>query len=129
MGGSREAREAITHHAAAARRVKRSRTTSLPVALAIFAFLCRAPTAHAQFTCTWTDASDSVDLIYLDPPFNRQTNYNGLFKSPTGKAADAQTEACTLLPIGSRPSGGVQAAMTVSVRAGSGKIAGSARRA
>jgi hypothetical protein len=38
-------------------------------------------------------ASDSVDLIYLDPPFNSQANYNVLFKSPTGKAADAQIEA------------------------------------
>jgi site-specific DNA-methyltransferase (adenine-specific) len=37
--------------------------------------------------------SDSVDLIYLDPPFNSQANYNVLFKSPTGKAADAQIEA------------------------------------
>jgi adenine specific DNA methylase Mod len=38
-------------------------------------------------------ACDSVDLIYLDPPFNSQANYNVLFKSPTGKAADAQIEA------------------------------------
>src|SRR6516162_9409799 len=38
-------------------------------------------------------ASDSVDLVYLDPPFNSQANYNVLFKSPLGKAADAQIEA------------------------------------
>jgi len=38
-------------------------------------------------------ADNSVDLIYLDPPFNSQANYNVLFKSPTGKAADAQIEA------------------------------------
>ena len=38
-------------------------------------------------------ASDSVDLIYLDPPFNSQASYNVLFKSPSGKAADAQIEA------------------------------------
>jgi adenine specific DNA methylase Mod len=38
-------------------------------------------------------ASESVDLIYLDPPFNSQANYNVLFKSPAGKAADAQIEA------------------------------------
>ena len=38
-------------------------------------------------------ASDSLDLIYLDPPFNSQANYNVLFKSPAGKAADAQIEA------------------------------------
>ena len=30
-------------------------------------------------------ASESVDLIYLDPPFNSQATYNVLFKSPTGK--------------------------------------------
>ena|ERR1043166_8583238 len=28
--------------------------------------------------------SDSVDLIYLDPPFNSKANYNLLFKSPKG---------------------------------------------
>jgi adenine specific DNA methylase Mod len=38
-------------------------------------------------------AGDSVDLIYLDPPFNSQANYHVLFKSPAGKAADAQIEA------------------------------------
>jgi DNA modification methylase len=38
-------------------------------------------------------ASGSVDLIYLDPPFNSQANYAVLFKRPTGKAADAQIEA------------------------------------
>jgi 16S rRNA G966 N2-methylase RsmD len=27
-------------------------------------------------------ASESVDLIYLDPPFNSSANYNVLFKSP-----------------------------------------------
>jgi DNA modification methylase len=38
-------------------------------------------------------ASDSVDLVYLDPPFNSQASYNVLFKGPSGKAADAQIEA------------------------------------
>jgi DNA modification methylase len=38
-------------------------------------------------------ASASVDLIYLDPPFNSQANYNVLFKGPSGKGADAQIEA------------------------------------
>lgn len=38
-------------------------------------------------------ASESVDLIYLDPPFNSNANYNILFKSPAGKAADSQIEA------------------------------------
>ena len=38
-------------------------------------------------------ATESVDLIYLDPPFNSQANYNVLFKGPSGKGADAQIEA------------------------------------
>ncbi len=38
-------------------------------------------------------AGDSVDLVYLDPPFNSQANYNVLFKGPSGKGADAQIEA------------------------------------
>lgn len=36
---------------------------------------------------------ESVDLIYLDPPFNSQANYNVLFKGASGKSADAQIEA------------------------------------
>jgi len=28
--------------------------------------------------------AESVDLIYLDPPFNSNANYNILFKSPKG---------------------------------------------
>lgn len=35
----------------------------------------------------------SVDLIYLDPPFNSNANYNVLFKSPTGDQSQAQIEA------------------------------------
>lgn len=38
-------------------------------------------------------ASESVDLVYLDPPFNSNANYNILFKSPAGQAADSQIEA------------------------------------
>ena len=38
-------------------------------------------------------ASESVDLVYLDPPFNSNANYNILFKSPAGTQADAQIEA------------------------------------
>ena len=37
--------------------------------------------------------SESVDLVYLDPPFNSQASYNVLFKGPSGKGADAQIEA------------------------------------
>ncbi|MDX5985867.1 DNA methyltransferase [Sphingomonas echinoides] len=36
---------------------------------------------------------ESVDLVYLDPPFNSNANYNILFKSPTGTSSDAQIEA------------------------------------
>lgn len=35
----------------------------------------------------------SVDLIYLDPPFNSKRGYNLLFKSPKGEAADASITA------------------------------------
>src|SRR5689334_5947189 len=36
---------------------------------------------------------ESVDLIYLDPPFNSNANYNVLFRSPTGERSHAQIEA------------------------------------
>ena len=38
-------------------------------------------------------ADESVDLIYLDPPFNSKRDYNLLFKSPKGQASEAQIEA------------------------------------
>ncbi len=38
-------------------------------------------------------SDESVDLIYLDPPFNSNANYNVLFKSPKGKESHAQIEA------------------------------------
>ncbi|AOF91281.1 site-specific DNA-methyltransferase [Sinorhizobium sp. RAC02] len=38
-------------------------------------------------------ASESVDLIYLDPPFNSNANYNVLFRTPSDEAAGAQVEA------------------------------------
>src|SRR5690242_6741539 len=36
---------------------------------------------------------ESVDLIYLDPPFNSQATYNVLFRAPTGEQSKAQIEA------------------------------------
>lgn len=38
-------------------------------------------------------ADESVDLIYLDPPFNSNRSYNVLFKEASGKSADAQITA------------------------------------
>lgn len=35
----------------------------------------------------------SVDLVYLDPPFNSNANYNVLFKAPDGAGSQAQIEA------------------------------------
>ncbi|HYT41531.1 MAG TPA: site-specific DNA-methyltransferase, partial [Methylomirabilota bacterium] len=37
--------------------------------------------------------SESVDLIYLDPPFNSSRNYNVLFRDERGKDSEAQIEA------------------------------------
>ena len=36
---------------------------------------------------------ESVDLIYLDPPFNSSATYNVLFRTPKGHQSDAQIEA------------------------------------
>jgi site-specific DNA-methyltransferase (adenine-specific) len=38
-------------------------------------------------------ATESVDLVYLDPPFNSDASYNVLFKSPAGTDSQAQIEA------------------------------------
>jgi site-specific DNA-methyltransferase (adenine-specific) len=37
--------------------------------------------------------TESVDLIYLDPPFNSNASYNILFKAPSGEGSQAQIEA------------------------------------
>jgi len=36
---------------------------------------------------------NSIDLIYLDPPFNSKATYNVLFKEPTGELSQAQITA------------------------------------
>ena len=38
-------------------------------------------------------ATESVDLIYLDPPFNSNASYNVLFKAGDGRQSAAQIEA------------------------------------
>ena len=38
-------------------------------------------------------AAESVDLIYLDPPFNSKRDNNLIFKSPKGHSSEAQIEA------------------------------------
>ena len=36
---------------------------------------------------------ESVDLVYLDPPFNSKSTYNLLFRTPHGDTVQAQTAA------------------------------------
>jgi site-specific DNA-methyltransferase (adenine-specific) len=36
---------------------------------------------------------NSVDLIYLDPPFNSSATYNVLFKEPSGISSQSQMSA------------------------------------
>jgi site-specific DNA-methyltransferase (adenine-specific) len=38
-------------------------------------------------------ADGSVDLVYLDPPFNSNASYNVLFRAPSGGGTDASIEA------------------------------------
>ena len=38
---------------------------------------------------------ESVDLVYLDPPFNSNASYNVLFKEQSGEASSAQIQAFT----------------------------------
>ena len=40
-------------------------------------------------------ADESVDLVYLDPPFNSNASYNVLFKEQSGEASPAQIRAFT----------------------------------
>jgi site-specific DNA-methyltransferase (adenine-specific) len=43
--------------------------------------------------CEFPDAS--VDLVYLDPPFNSNADYNVLFREPSGAVSQAQFHAFT----------------------------------
>jgi adenine specific DNA methylase Mod len=36
---------------------------------------------------------ESIDQVYLDPPFNSSANYNVLFRAPSGEASEAQAGA------------------------------------
>src|SRR5258705_10524565 len=38
-------------------------------------------------------SDESVNLIYLDPPFNSNASYNVLFTAPSGEGSQAQIEA------------------------------------
>lgn len=38
-------------------------------------------------------ADEIADLVYLDPPFNSQAQYNVFFRSPEGSSSEAQVEA------------------------------------
>ncbi len=38
-------------------------------------------------------AGESVDLVYLDPPFNSSRNYNVLFRDESGQDSEAQITA------------------------------------
>ncbi len=38
-------------------------------------------------------ADESIDLVYLDPPFNSARSYNVLFKDESGEEAQAQIAA------------------------------------
>jgi site-specific DNA-methyltransferase (adenine-specific) len=38
-------------------------------------------------------ADESINLMYLDPPFNSNASYNVLFRAPDGHQSQAQIEA------------------------------------
>lgn len=44
---------------------------------------------------TYVFPSESVDLVYLDPPFNSNRNYSVIFKEAGGGGSDAQIKAFT----------------------------------
>jgi site-specific DNA-methyltransferase (adenine-specific) len=36
---------------------------------------------------------ESIDLVYIDPPFNSESDYNILFKESTGEGSTAHIQA------------------------------------
>jgi DNA modification methylase len=46
---------------------------------------------------------ESLDLVYLDPPFNSNASYNVLFRASDGHQSQAQIEAFDDTCIGTRP--------------------------
>jgi len=54
-------------------------------------------------------ASESVDLIYLDPPFNSSATYNVLFKEKSGEESAAQRRHLRFAPL--RPCRGLDGAL------------------
>ena len=43
---------------------------------------------------------ETVDLIYLDPPFNSNASYNVLFKAPSGEARKRRSRRSRILGTG-----------------------------
>jgi site-specific DNA-methyltransferase (adenine-specific) len=43
--------------------------------------------------------TESVDLVYLDPPFNSKADYNVLFKNHSGEASAADSTAFSILTV------------------------------
>jgi len=48
-------------------------------------------------------ADESVDLVYLDPPFNSNRSYNVIFREANGTAADSQITFFDGTRTGTRP--------------------------
>jgi 16S rRNA G966 N2-methylase RsmD len=48
-------------------------------------------------------ANESVDLVYLDPPFNSNASYNVLFRAPEGIRARRRSRRLATPGIGMSP--------------------------
>jgi hypothetical protein len=47
---------------------------------------------NLKWPSDWKEFPDtSVDLVYLDPPFNSNADYNVLFREPSGQVSQAQS--------------------------------------